>query len=363
MRGGRSTAPRFSNVALMENPPLIGVIGGSGLYKLDNLKVERTLNPITPWGAPSSPITIASLSTPSGDVKVAFLARHGPHHNIPPSAVPARANIAALKHLGVKAIIGFTAVGSLREEIRPGDIIVPDQIIDRTKGIRPSTYFDGTMVGHAMFGEPFDVQLRQFILPHIKEAIDSFSDHINPADPPRLHDSKTLVVMEGPQFSTRAESKMYRLWGGDIINMSAIPESKLAREAELAYALVATSTDYDAFRESEEVVTVEAVMKVLHTNAALSKHITASILGQVHQAVASGKVGKSAEGGMQFSLMTKHSEVEPEELYKLRYILPAYFSQYEDPTTTRARSTSRPRTDDVDDSQGTYGVPLDQVRE
>ncbi|GAA5906835.1 hypothetical protein JCM6882_006842 [Rhodosporidiobolus microsporus] len=361
---GRSTTPRFSTVPLMEDPPLIGVIGGSGLYKLDNLTIERTLNPITPWGAPSSPITIASIPSPSAGappIKVAFLARHGPHHNIPPSSVPARANIAALKHLGVKAIVAFSAVGSLREEIRPGDIIVPDQIIDRTKGIRPSTYFDGSMVGHAMFGEPFDVDLRSFILPHIKEAINTFPGHINPADEPRLHSGKTLVVMEGPQFSTRAESKMYRQWGGDIINMSAIPESKLAREAELAYALVATSTDYDAWREGEEVVTVEAVMKVLKTNAELSKHITAQILGAVHDAVASKQVGASAEGSMRYSLMTPHKEVDPEELYKLKYLLPAYFGQYEDPV--RARSTSRPRTQDVDDSQGTYGVPLAKVQE
>ncbi|GAA5834162.1 hypothetical protein JCM11251_000558 [Rhodosporidiobolus azoricus] len=360
---GRSTTPRFSTVPLMEDPPLIGVIGGSGLYKLD-LTIEKTINPVTPWGVPSSPITIASIPSPSGNgspIKVAFLARHGPHHNFPPSAVPARANIAALKHLGVKAIVAFSAVGSLQEEVRPGDIIVPDQIIDRTKGIRPSTYFDASMVGHAMFGEPFDVQLREFILPHIKDAISSFQSHVNPSDPPRLHDKKTLVVMEGPQFSTRAESKMYRQWGGDIINMSAIPEAKLAREAELAYALVATSTDYDSWREGGEPVTVEEVMKVLKGNADLSKHITASILAAVHDAVEKKQVGASAEGGMKYSLMTPHKEVDPEELYKLRYLLPAYFSAYEDPV--RARSTSRPRTQDVDDSQGTYGVPLPKVSE
>lgn len=148
--------------------------------------------------------------------------------------MPARANIAALKHLGCKAIVAFSAVGSLREEIRPGDIVVPSQIIDRTKGIRPSTFFDGNMVGHAMFGDPFSDALSKFVTPHIQKAIDSFGEkHINPQDPPRLHEGKTVVVMEGPQFSTRAESEMYRMWGGDIINMSSIPEAKLAREAEL----------------------------------------------------------------------------------------------------------------------------------
>ncbi|GAA6031041.1 hypothetical protein JCM8097_003975 [Rhodosporidiobolus ruineniae] len=361
-RSGRTPTPRFSTVPLMEDPPIIGVIGGSGLYKLDNLTIERTLNPVTPWGPPSSPISIVNLETPQGPIKAAFLARHGPHHNIPPSNVPARANIAALKHLGVKAIVAFTAVGSLREEVRPGDIVVPDQIIDRTKGIRPSTFFDGTMVAHAMFGEPFDVSLREFILPHIREAINTFQGHINPADQPRLHDKKTLVVMEGPQFSTRAESLMYRQWGGDIINMSAIPESKLAREAEIAYAVVATSTDYDAWREGAAPVTVEEVMKVLHTNAALSKHITSEILGAVHQAVASNQIG-SVEGSMQYSLMTNKQQVDADEGFKLRYLLPQYFQEFEDPSSTRVRSKSRPRTEDVDDSTGSYGVPLPKLQE
>ncbi|KAM0790507.1 hypothetical protein ACM66B_003380 [Microbotryomycetes sp. NB124-2] len=310
---------------LMDNPPLIGVIGGSGLYKLDNLTVERTIETTTPWGNPSSPITIASLDTPKGPVQVAFIARHSTAHSITPSNVPARANIAALKHLGVKAIVAFSAVGSLREEVRPGDLIVPDQIIDRTKGIRPSTFFDGSMVGHAMFGDPFDTQLSQFIVPHVQAAIDSFKDHINPGDVPRLHQDKTLIVMEGPQFSTRAESNMYRQIGGDIINMSSIPEAKLAREVELSYALVCTSTDYDAWRVGHAPVTVEEVMKTLSTNAALSKHVTASILGAVHDAVSSGSVLTQADGSMKYSLMTNHAHVSPEELYRLRYILPQYF--------------------------------------
>ncbi|GAA5893725.1 hypothetical protein JCM8208_001228 [Rhodotorula glutinis] len=354
-------SPPFHST-IMENPPLVGIIGGSGLYKLDNLHIERTVNPITPWGPPSSPISIASLDTPKGPIKLAFLARHGPHHNIPPSAVPARANIAALKHLGVKAIVGFSAVGSLREEIRPGDIIIPDQIIDRTKGIRPSTYFDTTMVGHAMFGEPFDVELRQFIVPLVKEAINTFPDHINPSDEPRLHDKKTLVVMEGPQFSTRAESNMYRMWGGDIINMSAVPESKLAREAELAYALVCTSTDYDAWRTDAAPVTVEEVLKTLKTNASLSKHITASILAAVHEAVESKQVATQAEGAMKFSLMTPHSEVPAEELWRLKYILPAYFEDATDPALKR-RAVSKARSiRDSDEVQGTHGIPEEVER-
>lgn len=175
-----------------------------------------------PWGYPSSPITIASL--PNG-TNVAFLARHGVAHSINPSAVPARANIAALSSIGVQAIIAFSAVGSLREEIAPGDFIIPDQIIDRTKSIRPASFFEGTgVVAHAMFGDPFDNQLVDAITPLVKEALGSAKT---------LHGKKTVVCMEGPQFSTRAESLMYRAWGGDIINMSVLPEAKLAREAEI----------------------------------------------------------------------------------------------------------------------------------
>ena len=178
-----------------------------------------------PWGIPSSPITISSL--PTGE-HLAFLARHGHHHDISPSDVPSAANIAALKHIGVKAILAFSAVGSLREEIRPGDFIIPDQIIDRTKGTRLSTFFQGTrIVAHATFGDPFSNKFSEFIAPLVKKVLDD-AGHGS-----QLHTKKTVVCMEGPLFSTRAESHMYRAWGGDIINMSVLPEAKLAREAEL----------------------------------------------------------------------------------------------------------------------------------
>jgi 5'-methylthioadenosine phosphorylase len=177
-----------------------------------------------PWGYPSSPITLASL--PNGTT-IAFLARHGVGHTINPSAVPARANIAALASIGVKVIIAFSAVGSLREDIAPGDFIIPNQIIDRTKSIRPASFFEGTnVVAHAMFGDPFDRQLIAAITPLVKEALSSGK---------KLHENKTVICMEGPQFSTRAESLMYRQWGADIINMSVLPEAKLAREAEIRY--------------------------------------------------------------------------------------------------------------------------------
>lgn len=164
-------------------------------------------------------------------MQIAFIARHGAHHSYLPSDVPSRANIAALKSLGVQAIVAFSAVGSLREEIRPGDFIIPSQIIDRTKGIRPASFFEGTkIVGHAMFGDPFDDPLRAVLHTLVKAALDKTGRDV------RLHTDRTVVCMEGPQFSTRAESEMYRQWGGDIINMSVLPEAKLAREAEIRCA-------------------------------------------------------------------------------------------------------------------------------
>ncbi len=163
---------------------------------------------------------------------MAFLARHGPGHSISPSAVPARANIAAFKSLGVKAVLAFSAVGSLREEIAPGDFVLPTQIIDRTKGIRPSSFFEGlSVVAHASFGDPFSNKFVNWLEARVRRVVDAHGQG------KKLHTDKTIICMEGPQFSTRAESKMYRAWGADIINMSVLPEAKLAREAELGYGL------------------------------------------------------------------------------------------------------------------------------
>lgn len=189
------------------------------------LRCERASQP---WGFPSSPIAICAL--PSG-TQVAFLARHGSGHTIHPSAVPARANIAALKSLGVRAIVAFSAVGSLREEIAPGHFALPSQIIDRTKGVRPASFFEGTsIVAHASFGDPFSNKLVSWLEERVTKALEQEGRSV------KLHTDKCIVCMEGPQFSTRAESIMYRQWGGDLINMSVLPEAKLAREAELRYA-------------------------------------------------------------------------------------------------------------------------------
>ncbi|KAJ2927831.1 hypothetical protein H1R20_g9261, partial [Candolleomyces eurysporus] len=305
---------------------LIGVIGGSGLYHLDHLTVLHTVNPLTPWGYPSSPITVASL--PSG-TRIAFLARHGIGHTISPSAVPNPANIAALKSLGVKAVIAFSAVGSLREEISPGSFVLPTQVIDRTKGVRQSSFFDGTtIVAHAMFGDPFSSKLIEWLVPRIEKALEPST----PDEPPKkVFTDKTAVCMEGPQFSTRAESLLYRQWGADIINMSVLPESKLAREAELSYALVAMATDYDCWRPHSESVTAHSVLDVLHNNSATAKNVLSAILDDLQETLQKeGEEGAQAillqeKGGMAFSIMPRSAKQDPNDRKKLAYVLPEYF--------------------------------------
>ncbi|EMD41140.1 hypothetical protein CERSUDRAFT_111706 [Gelatoporia subvermispora B] len=306
---------------------LVGVIGGSGLYHLDNLKFIKHVNPETPWGHPSSPITICAL--PNG-TRVAFLARHGIGHSITPSNVPARANIAALKSLGVRVVLAFSAVGSLREEIAPGDVVLPSQVIDRTKGVRPASFFDGSIVAHASFGDPFANRLVRWLEDRVRIVLDEEAERIKTAGeqraPPKLHTDKCIVCMEGPQFSTRAESQLYRSWGGDIINMSVLPEAKLAREAELSYALIATATDYDAWRPHEATVTAAEVFKTLQTNAAISRHVAATVLEALHDAAADGELLSEEAGSMRFSIMPRSEKQNEGDKKKLQFILPEYFN-------------------------------------
>ncbi|TFK60698.1 Methylthioadenosine phosphorylase [Pluteus cervinus] len=301
---------------------LIGVIGGSGLYHLNNLKELKEVNPETPWGRPSSPIKICAL--PSG-TQIAFLTRHGQGHTIPPSSVPFRANIAALKSLGVKAIIAFSAVGSLREEIAPGSFVLPNQIIDRTKGIRPSSFFEGTsVVAHASFGDPFSNKLVKWLEERVGKVLAEKTEGI------QLFTEKCILCMEGPQFSTRAESLMYRQWGADIINMSVLPEAKLAREAEISYGLICTSTDYDAWRPHSDTVTAAEVIKTLHGNAETSRVVAATILDDLHAAISTdaGKALLLEEvGSMQYSIMPRSHKQKGEDRKKLGYVLPEYFTE------------------------------------
>lgn len=242
--------------------PTLAVIGGSGLYELAALTNTIEHRVSTPFGDPSDPIVEGWL----GGTRLLFLARHGRGHRFLPSEVNARANIFALKSLGATGVLSVSAVGSMREEIRPGDMVVVSQFIDRTKG-RPSTFFGEGIVGHVMFADPVCPQLSRAA----HEACLSLGL--------RVHRDKTLMVMEGPAFSTRAESHMHRAMGVDLIGMTAMPEAKLAREAELCYATLALATDYDCWHETEDDVSVEAVIKILKQNAANARRIVETLAG------------------------------------------------------------------------------------
>lgn len=239
----------------------VGVIGGSGLYDIEGLTSTRSIRVRTPFGAPSDAITVGSFE----GIRVAFLSRHGRGHVLNPSGINYRANIFALKSLGVSHVISVSAVGSMKESIQPGDVVVPDQFIDLTKR-RVSTFFDNGVVAHVAFGEPVCAELR--------EALVSAGEKVGA----KVHRSGTYLCMEGPQFSTKAESRLYRQWDVDVIGMTNMPEAKLAREAELCYATLALPTDYDCWHETEEAVTVEAVLGTLHRNVVLAKQILRSVM-------------------------------------------------------------------------------------
>ncbi|MCJ1436013.1 S-methyl-5-thioadenosine phosphorylase [Xylographa pallens] len=376
----------------------IAIIGGTGLSHLPSFTPVARLplshpSLLTPWGAPSSPITILShprrapSSTtnlpPSPPLNVAFLSRHGLHHELAPHEVPSRANIAALRKLGVRCVVAFSAVGSLREEVRPRDFVVPDQVIDRTKGVRPWTYFEGGVVGHIGFADPFDNALRAIII----EAIQGKS--VLEGEDIKLHESGTLICMgpspppqhspppsyfqppshlpppapslshpkelphrpppptnpppptEGPQFSTRAESLLYRSWNGACINMSCLPEAKLAREAELAYAMICMSTDYDSWHAVNETVSVEMVMGHMAANAQNAKRVVAAVLDRLGEAEEEEEGGEKAgqretvgdvvrgrrwEGQTKGAgAMTARGQRPEETVRKLRWLFPDYF--------------------------------------
>jgi len=234
----------------------VAVIGGSGLYKMEGLIAVEEVELDTPFGRPSDVITVGSLE----GVGIAFLPRHGRGHRIPPTDVPYRANIYALKSLGVERIIAINAVGSLKEEVEPGHLLIPDQLIDRTRS-RVSTFFRGNIVAHIPFAEPFCSLLSQTVYQAAKEAGAT------------VHQGGTYVVMEGPAFSTKAESRLYKSWGADVIGMTALPEAKLAREAEICYAIIACATDYDSWREVSEPLNVEVILNILNKNVETSKKI------------------------------------------------------------------------------------------
>ncbi len=242
----------------------LAFIGGTGLYEIDGMSITDSIDIETPFGRPSDSIIRASYA----GRELFFLPRHGRGHRILPTEIPVKANIYALKKLGVGSIIAVSAVGSLKKEIRPRDIVIPSQIIDRTKS-RQNSYFGEGVVGHVSFADPFCLQLSGILYSTVQEL------------GYRVHRDETYICMEGPLFSTRAESNLYRSWGGGIIGMTALPEAKLAREAEMCYAVMAMSTDYDCWKEDEEDVTIEIVVENLQANSQAAQNIIKALIERI----------------------------------------------------------------------------------
>ena len=242
----------------------IGVIGGSGLYEVAGMMDIKEVNIATPFGKTSDTITLGKL----GDVGIAFLPRHGKGHRIMPTELPSRANIYALKSLGVEHIIAINSAGSFKKEIKPGHLLIPDQLIDRTRS-RVNTFFGEGVVAHVSFAEPFCPELSRVLYESAQAA------------GANVHPRGTMVVMEGPAFSTRAESQLYKAWGADIIGMTALPEAKLAREAEICYAIIGCVTDYDSWWEPGKPVTIDMILDIMRKNIDTSKKIIKLAIGRI----------------------------------------------------------------------------------
>jgi len=243
----------------------IGIIGGSGLYAIDGIEVIDELDIDTPFGKPSDKLTLATIH----GHEVVFLPRHGKTHSIPPHKINYRANIYAMKLAGVSQIISISAVGSLCEDIAPGDFVLVDQFVDRTRE-RASTFFDGPVVAHVSMADPICASLAQRLHQACKD--EGITTHKN----------GTYMVMQGPQFSTRAESELYRSWGMDVIGMTNMPEAKLAKEAEICYTTVAMCTDYDCWHETEDDVSVTSVIEVMQQNVSKAKAMLLTYFEHYH---------------------------------------------------------------------------------
>ncbi len=244
---------------------VIGVIGGSGLYEMEGLQDVASVRVETPFGEPSDEFVTGVLN----GVKMVFLPRHGRGHRLLPSEVNYRANIYGMKKLGVERIISVSAVGSLREAIVPGHIVIPDQFIDRTKGVRKDTFFGNGIVAHVAFADPVCAQLSNVLYEAAKRAGAT------------AHKGGTYICMEGPAFSTRAESFMYIGLGASIIGMTNLTEAKLAREAEICYGIIALSTDYDCWHDAHEDVSVEAVIQIIKQNVTMAKSIIRHAVAEI----------------------------------------------------------------------------------
>ncbi|HWH75355.1 MAG TPA: S-methyl-5'-thioadenosine phosphorylase [Methylibium sp.] len=279
----------------------IGIIGGSGLYDLPGLADTRWVTVDTPWGAPSDQVFLGRL----GDAQLAFLPRHGRGHRIPPGEVNYRANIAALKQLGAADVLSLSAVGGLKEELPPGTFVVVDQFIDRTVG-RASSFFGTGLVAHVSMAHPVCGRLGD----HVQAALGALGV--------AHHRGGTYLAMEGPQFSTQAESHLYRSWGASVIGMTNLPEAKLAREAELCYASISMVTDYDCWHPGHDAVTVDAIIRVLLGNAAHAKNLVVNLAAALH-ADAHGP-GCACRRALDHALITAPEARDPAMLDRLRPI-------------------------------------------
>lgn len=282
----------------------IGVIGGTGLYDIEGLTDIEEVEIDTPFGKPSDAITIGRLE----GVRVAFLPRHGKGHRISPSELPVRANIYALKSLGVEHIIAVCSAGSFKKEIEPGHLVIPDQLIDRTKG-RTNSFFGDGIVAHIAFADPFCPTLCQVLCKSAKETGAS------------VHPKGTFVVMEGPAFSTRAESQLYRSWGADIIGMTALPEAKLAREAEICYSIIGCVTDYDSWMERSEPVTIDAILNVLRRNIDTARKIIKLAVSRIPE-----KRDCSCATALEAAIVTDPELIPAEQKKKLNRLIGKYIS-------------------------------------
>ena len=285
----------------------IGVIGGSGLYQMAEITDRTSLTIDTPFGRPSADIAVGTLS----GKRVAFLPRHGVGHVLSPSTIPYRANIYALKSLGVKFIISVNACGSLREDYAPGHFVVPDQLYDHTKSARGGhTFFERGLVAHVSVADPFCNQLRHVLIESVAQSGGT------------VHERGTFIIIEGPRFSTRGESEIFRQWGCIIIGMTSCPEAFLAREAEIAYATIAHITDYDVWHTSEDPVTVEKVMATMRNNLSTVQQAIVRAVAKLNTSIES-----EAHTVLDEAIMVDRSQVPDETLTRLGPIVKRRFAQ------------------------------------
>lgn len=279
---------------------VLGVIGGSGLYVLPGLAQVEEIEVETPFGVPSSPIVTGTV----GETRLAFLARHGPGHNHSPADVPYRANIWAMRSVGVSHVLSVSSVGSLREELPPHTAVIPDQIIDCTVG-RERTFFDRGIVAHVGMADPFCVSLCHAVHRQVSTITNQVAI------------GGTYLCIEGPQFSTRAESHLYRSWGAAVIGMTAMPEARLAREAGLCYVTLAMVTDYDVWHETESDVTVEVVQRVLAENARTGRDVVRR-LAEAGLPTCEASCSKALDG----SIITARDRISEEAAARVALFLP-----------------------------------------